>query len=251
MWSFFSFFFLFFWGCLRLLSPFPGATQTCKFIRDYMYFHLIKALLLVKKSHFFLFLLVLKKKKSPNSRKSFLPTKTKKICEKYFSDPHAFLLSFFFTLIIQSSQKLLGFWRQFLLRPLRIVSLSILRAVSACSYFAASPPKGRGMRRSTRQRRCAGTRGGFCEAIFILCPFWKTRGRRPEASDAQRRMTEENDGKGEEKEDKKNEWKSTIVVGSKPREVEKRRKVNEKNKKCIKMYRGRTKLRILLVEDDI
>lgn len=42
------------------------------------------------------------KKKSPNLG-SFLPTKTKKIWQKYLSDPHAFL-SFFFTLIIQSSQ---------------------------------------------------------------------------------------------------------------------------------------------------
>ena len=104
----FSSFFLFFFFRLRslLFSLFlvPRRRVKCSTHCFHVVFW-IKALLL-KKSHFFPVLVV--QKKSPNSQKSFLPTKTKKIWQKYLSDPHAFL-SFFFTLIIQSSQNFLGF----------------------------------------------------------------------------------------------------------------------------------------------
>ena len=107
----FSSFFLFFFFRLRslLFSLFlvPRRRVKCSTHCFHVVFFWIKALLL-KKSHFFPVLVVVQKKKKVQTLGSFLPTKTKKIWQKYLSDPHAFL-SFFFTLIIQSSQNFLGF----------------------------------------------------------------------------------------------------------------------------------------------
>ena len=103
----FLLFFLFFFRLRSLLFSLflvPRRRVKCSTHCFHVVFFWIKALLL--KESFFP--CSSSKKKSPNSQKSFLPTKTKKIWQKYLSDPHAFL-SFFFTLIIQSSQNFLGF----------------------------------------------------------------------------------------------------------------------------------------------
>ena len=108
----FSSFFLFFFFRLRslLFSLFlvPRRRVKCS-TRFHLVFFWIKALLL-KKSHFFPVLVVVQKKKKVQTLESrFCPQKRKR-SGKNISPIHTlFFLSFFFTLIIQSSQNFLGF----------------------------------------------------------------------------------------------------------------------------------------------
>ena len=100
----FSFFLLFFFRLRSLLfSLFLVPRRRVKCSTRFHLVFWIKALLL--KESFFP---CSSSQKKVQTLGSFLPTKTKKIWQKYLSDPHAFL-SFFFTLIIQSSQNFLGF----------------------------------------------------------------------------------------------------------------------------------------------
>ena len=100
----FSFFLLFFFSfAISFVLSFPGATKTCKMEYAFSFSRLDKS----APSQRVIFSLFFFPKKKVQTLGSFLPTKTKKIWQKYLSDPHAFLS--FFTLIIQSSQNFLGF----------------------------------------------------------------------------------------------------------------------------------------------
>ena len=107
---FFCFFFFFRLRSL-LFSLFlvPRRRVKCSTHCFHVVFFWIKALLL-KKSHFFPVLVVVQKKKKVQTLESrFCPQKRKR-SGKNISPIHTlFFLSFFFTLIIQSSQNFLGF----------------------------------------------------------------------------------------------------------------------------------------------
>ena len=182
MWSFFFFFFFFFFVCDLFCSLFSWCHEDMYWSTR---FHLV---VWIKASFWG------SKKKSPNLG-SFLPTKTKKIWQKYLSDPHAFLSSL---LHINHPilSKLSGLLRRFCDHFDRIVEHWPRACSAVYLFFLSLPQRKRDAPIDALQNRCAGTRGGgFCEceseSTFVFVRF----GKRGDDDDRRRRAkTAENDG---------------------------------------------------------
>ena len=176
MWSFFFFFVVFFSFAISFVLSFPGATKTCTGVS---FSRLDKS----APSQRVIFSLFFFPKKKVQTLGSFLPTKTKKIWQKYLSDPHAFLSS-----LLHINHPILSKLLRRFCDHVDRISLSIgrARAPRCIIFFSLSPKKEEGCadRRAPKPLR-GHTRGILRVRIHIrLCPFWKTRGRRrrPEAS---------------------------------------------------------------------